>query len=242
MTFLWSSGSGLGDVCAQSIQSARISFQSSELGHPPSHPQGIVAPPPLGPRGETHSLGGEGAGRTNSDEGTDTLVFYVHNNPSTSMRITYMSLIIPGVVWDLCVDPWVVGSATALAPAHHAGQNTLFKPIIFLLAFSFLSVFPLTCTLSNNFIPLHFQTMSHGNQPNVKGLSLRIKTGQMWWCCVFKVLLRPAATALVPTWSGLPHSAEEGKLAYYRPVKLHIGWTSWTPNLLQIKPFYKIYI
>jgi hypothetical protein len=71
-------------------------------------------------------------GRPNSDEGTDTLVFYVHVLYSILKlhRITYKFLLIPGVVRDLCVDPRVVGAATALAPANHAGQNTLFKPTI----------------------------------------------------------------------------------------------------------------
>ncbi len=44
----------------QSIQSARLWVQSSELGPPPPHPQASAAPPLLGPRGETHSLAGEG--------------------------------------------------------------------------------------------------------------------------------------------------------------------------------------
>jgi hypothetical protein len=39
---------------------------------PLSHPQASVAPP-LTPRGETHSLAGEGLGGPSSDEGTDTL-------------------------------------------------------------------------------------------------------------------------------------------------------------------------
>jgi hypothetical protein len=34
--------------------------------------------PSLGPRGETHSLAGEGVGEPNSNEGTDTLVLYVY--------------------------------------------------------------------------------------------------------------------------------------------------------------------
>ncbi len=52
---------------SQSIQIVRLSFQSYELGPPPSHPEGSV-------EGETHSLAGEGVGGPNSDEGTDTLV------------------------------------------------------------------------------------------------------------------------------------------------------------------------
>jgi hypothetical protein len=42
---------------------------------PPHHPQKTVAPPPpLGTRGEAHSLEGEGVGAPNSDDGTGTLV------------------------------------------------------------------------------------------------------------------------------------------------------------------------
>jgi hypothetical protein len=47
---------------------------------PPGHRNGSVAPPhphpPLVTGGGTNSLGGEGAGGANSDEGTDTLVLY----------------------------------------------------------------------------------------------------------------------------------------------------------------------
>ncbi len=46
----------------QSIQNARLSFQSSESGPPPSHPQGSVAPPPFGSKGETLRLRGRGWG------------------------------------------------------------------------------------------------------------------------------------------------------------------------------------
>jgi hypothetical protein len=41
---------------------------------PPPQPQASLVPPPLGPKGETHSLAGEGVGGPNSDERTDTLV------------------------------------------------------------------------------------------------------------------------------------------------------------------------
>jgi hypothetical protein len=54
---------------------------------PPPHPltlKGVLLLPPLGPRGETHSLAEEGVGELNSDEGTDTLVLYVYYNPSTT--------------------------------------------------------------------------------------------------------------------------------------------------------------
>ncbi len=49
--------------------------------------KGVLLLPPLGPRGETHSLEGEGVGGPNSFEGTDTLLLYVHNNPSTQAEI-----------------------------------------------------------------------------------------------------------------------------------------------------------
>jgi hypothetical protein len=64
----------------QSILSVKLSFQSSELG--PPHPQWSVASPPLGPRGEKHSLAGEGVrggtqfrrrDMTLSDSGSGTL-------------------------------------------------------------------------------------------------------------------------------------------------------------------------
>ncbi len=57
----------------QSIQSARLSFQSS-----PPPPARECCSPPLGPRGETHSLAGWGGGGDNSDEGTDTLALFVY--------------------------------------------------------------------------------------------------------------------------------------------------------------------
>jgi len=49
----------------QSIQSARLSFQSSILGSTQSHTltsKGVLLLPPLCQRGETHSLAGEGLG------------------------------------------------------------------------------------------------------------------------------------------------------------------------------------
>jgi hypothetical protein len=71
----------------QSIQSARLSFQSSVLGPlTPLTRKGVLLPPPrLGPRGETHLLGGswEEVRRPNSDEGIDSLVLYVYYNLST---------------------------------------------------------------------------------------------------------------------------------------------------------------
>jgi hypothetical protein len=55
---------------AQSTQNVR--FSRPNWFPPPTHRQTSVAyppPPSLDPRGETHSLVGEGAGRPNSDEG-----------------------------------------------------------------------------------------------------------------------------------------------------------------------------
>jgi hypothetical protein len=51
-----------------SIQSARLSLQSSELAPPVTSPASEYYPP--GFKGEIHSLAGEGA-----DEATDTLVY-----------------------------------------------------------------------------------------------------------------------------------------------------------------------
>ncbi len=100
-------------VRTQSTQSARLSFQPSELGSPhplthhtsgspprvrgflssrpnwpppppPPHPhESVDHPTPLGPMGETHSLGGEWVGGPDSDEGADTLVLCVYYNPLT---------------------------------------------------------------------------------------------------------------------------------------------------------------
>jgi hypothetical protein len=50
-----------------------LSFQSSALCPPPL-PQGSVVPLSLGPRGETHSIVGEGVEGPKSDEGRATLV------------------------------------------------------------------------------------------------------------------------------------------------------------------------
>ncbi len=57
---------------AQSVKSARLSLQSSEMGLTPPPSECAPPPPPMFPGG-THSLAGEGAGGANSDEGTDTL-------------------------------------------------------------------------------------------------------------------------------------------------------------------------
>jgi hypothetical protein len=45
---------------------------------PPPHPASECCPPLFGSKGGTNSLGGEGAGGANSDEGTGTLVLYVY--------------------------------------------------------------------------------------------------------------------------------------------------------------------
>jgi hypothetical protein len=75
-------------VRPQSIQSARLSFLSSELDPFQFHPlvrKGVLLLPPLGPKGKRRTrLWGRGWG-PNSDEGTDTLLLYecVDYNPST---------------------------------------------------------------------------------------------------------------------------------------------------------------
>ncbi len=65
------------DQRAQRIQRAGLSVQSSELGPATPSPASECCFPPLDPRGETHSPAGERCGGPSSDEGTDTLVFYV---------------------------------------------------------------------------------------------------------------------------------------------------------------------
>ncbi len=63
------------------MQSARLSVQSSELGPPNPSPAISVVPLPFGSKGgDTLACGGGGP---NSNEGTDTLVLYVHYDPST---------------------------------------------------------------------------------------------------------------------------------------------------------------
>jgi hypothetical protein len=54
---------------------------------PPPQSEASVAPLSLGPRGETHSLAGEGMGGPNSNEVTDTLVLYVYYNTMVSSSI-----------------------------------------------------------------------------------------------------------------------------------------------------------
>jgi hypothetical protein len=74
-------------ICNYSIQSARLSIQSSELGPPTSSPALI---PPCGKRGETHSLEGERVGGPNSEDGTDPLVLNFY--PLVLYRYTIISL------------------------------------------------------------------------------------------------------------------------------------------------------
>jgi hypothetical protein len=67
--------------CQASFPVVRIGFP-----HPTQSPaRECFSSPTLGPRGETHSLAGEGVGEPYSDEGADTLVLYlrVYYNPST---------------------------------------------------------------------------------------------------------------------------------------------------------------
>jgi len=68
----------------ESIQSARHSIQSCELGPPTPSTARECCPPPLDPRGETHSLPDEGVRGTNSDDGAYTLVLQVYYNYNTS--------------------------------------------------------------------------------------------------------------------------------------------------------------
>jgi hypothetical protein len=57
-------------------RSARLSLQSSELDPPTPSPADECCPSPLVPGGGgTHSLAGERVGGSNSDDGTDTVVF-----------------------------------------------------------------------------------------------------------------------------------------------------------------------
>jgi hypothetical protein len=53
-------------------------FSSRPIWAPHPLTRKRVCPPPLVPRGETHSLAGEGLGGPNSDEGTDTVVLLVY--------------------------------------------------------------------------------------------------------------------------------------------------------------------
>jgi hypothetical protein len=62
---------------AQSIQSPGLLFSRPNWAPPTPSRQGGVAPPTLGPRGETHSLAGKGGG-PNSDEEPDTLTLFVY--------------------------------------------------------------------------------------------------------------------------------------------------------------------
>ncbi len=71
----------MGGGDAQSIQSARLSVQSSELGSPLPHPQASVSPLLFGSKGETHSLAGKGMGDPIPTKGQT--LWYSMYNPST---------------------------------------------------------------------------------------------------------------------------------------------------------------
>ncbi len=62
---------------SQSRQSTKgFFFRRPNWNPPPTpHPQASVSPPPLVPGGGTHSLGVEGVGESQLDEGSDTVVF-----------------------------------------------------------------------------------------------------------------------------------------------------------------------
>ncbi len=77
---------------SQSIQSEGFLSSRPNWVHPPP-PSLRVLPPPQGPRGETHSLVGEGVGGHSSDEGTDTLV----------LRCTIIPLRHPSPIYCICV-------------------------------------------------------------------------------------------------------------------------------------------
>ena len=70
-------------MASQNVKSARLSVYLPELG--PLIRKRVLLPP-LGPRGETHSLVGEGLEGPNSNEGTDTLVLYAY------YKLLYVSL------------------------------------------------------------------------------------------------------------------------------------------------------
>ncbi len=63
----------------QSIQSAKLFLQSSELGFPHPLTRSRVCPsPPLVPGGGAHSLAGEGVGESQFRRGTYTVVLFNH--------------------------------------------------------------------------------------------------------------------------------------------------------------------
>jgi hypothetical protein len=55
------------------MQSAKLSFQSSELGPPPPPRKGVLLYPPFGSKGGDKLACGRGSGGTQPEEGTDTL-------------------------------------------------------------------------------------------------------------------------------------------------------------------------
>jgi hypothetical protein len=70
------------------MKSARLSVYLSELG--PLIRKRVLLPP-LSPRGETHSLAGDGG--PNSNQGTDTLVLYVYYNPPTLANTAFVNFL-----------------------------------------------------------------------------------------------------------------------------------------------------
>ncbi len=102
-----------GQFFAQSIQSARLFVQSSELGPPLLTRKRVLLPPPLGQRGETHLLQGP-----NSDEGNtlwysmytiisygffrDLCFFYENSRDNCSCNIQ-LSFITIFYLWTLSI-------------------------------------------------------------------------------------------------------------------------------------------
>ncbi len=87
------------------------------IGSPPQTPSpaSVWCSPPLGPRGETHSLGGEGVRGPNSDEGTDSLVLYEYYYPISTrlLKETLASFKAPSLN---------MGSMLALPSAYSTGK------------------------------------------------------------------------------------------------------------------------
>ncbi len=96
-----SDGDGKTDNLFYSVQSARLSLQSSKIApFRPPHPQASVAPLPLVPGGGTHSLAGEGAGGANSDEGTGQRLCYSRYYRGPDQGHLYPNLEVPGLTFS----------------------------------------------------------------------------------------------------------------------------------------------
>ncbi len=109
------------DVLIQSLQSARLFFKSIELVPPPLTRKGVLLLPPLGPRGETHSLCGGGGGGGVEDphhldadpDSTDHPDADSEANPNSNfyfmrIRIRFFTLM---RIWDPDPDPnffWLI--------------------------------------------------------------------------------------------------------------------------------------